>query len=502
MTTHLYTADTIKAWDAYTLRQQQISSLQLMEQAAKACVDELLRHFGSARKILILAGAGNNGGDGLAMARLLSEHHLKVTLYRLPASTYSLDNAAQWQRLRETQVTLVEDWDPGLLQGHDLVVDALLGIGVNRPLTGLLAQIVSDLTTVSCPLLSIDLPSGLPAEQAFEGDWPIVNATHTFTLGSYKLNLLLPHAAPFVGKLSCLEFGLSRDFKPTNGLLALFSDVDELAQFLPKRGTFSHKGSFGHALLIAGSDGKGGAAILAGQACLRCGAGLTSMAVPQELQVSLALTIPEAMGLQSGVTFWTKTIATDRYTAIGVGPGLGTEAATLTALLALLADATCPLVLDADALNILAAYPGGLDLIPSGSVLTPHVKEFDRLFGQHPNWWSRLATLQAQADMRGWVLVLKNAYTFIATPHAPLRVNMSGNPGLAKGGSGDVLTGILTSLLAQGIPAAQAAVLGVWLHGNSADQAVHRFGAISLLATDVIASLPATFALLDAHRTK
>lgn len=501
MTSYLYTAENIKAWDAYTIAQQKISSLQLMEQAAEACVDELLRHFGNARKILILVGAGNNGGDGLVMARLLSEHHRKVTLYRLPATAYSLDNAAQWQRIDETQVQLVRAWDPGLLQGYDLVVDALLGIGVNRPLTGQLAQIVGDLGTVSCPLLSIDLPSGLPAEQAFWGDWPIVKATHTFTLGSYKLNLLLPHAAPFVGKLSRLEIGLSRDFKPADGLLGLLSDIDELAQFLPIRGTFSHKGSYGHALLIGGSEGKWGAAILAGQACLRCGAGLTTMAVPQGLQASLALTMPEAMSLPSGVKFWTDTLATGLFTAIGIGPGLGTQAASWTALLALLADTTCPLVLDADALNLLAAHPDGLDLIPSGSVLTPHVKEFDRLFGQHPDWWSRLATLQAQADQRGWVLVLKNAYTFIAAPHAPMRINMSGNPGLAKGGSGDVLTGILTSLLAQGIPAAQAAALGVWLHGNSADQAAQSFGATSLLATDVIASLPASFALLDAHRT-
>lgn len=482
------------------MQQQQISSMELMDRAAKACVEELLRHFDTAHTILIIAGSGNNGGDGIAMARILSDRQFKVTLFRLPAEKYSQDNTSQWERLNHANLQIVASWDPGMVHQYDLVVDALLGIGVNRALTGLLAGMVNELNASACPVLSIDLPSGLPAEQAFDTYWPVIRAKHTFTLGSYKLNLLLPHAAPFVGRLSYLDIGLSTDYKATLGVIGQVATPAVLAQHLPRRSTFSHKGSFGHALLIVGSEGKLGAAVLAGKACVRTGAGLTTLAVPKVMQATLAGSLPEAMSLASGVDFWTNDLNMANYTAAGIGPGLGAKDASLRALIELLATAACPLVLDADALNLLSTHPSGLALIPRGSILTPHVKEFDRLFGQHPHWWSRLTTLQAEANQRDLIIVLKNAYTFVAVPHATLSIHVTGNPGLAKGGSGDVLTGMITALLAQGLPASAAAGLGVYLHGSSADVAAKEFGESALMASDVIASIPEVVAALNFHQ--
>ncbi|MDP2189212.1 MAG: NAD(P)H-hydrate dehydratase [Sphingobacteriaceae bacterium] len=493
MSGYIYSAEAVREWDNYTLLEQNISSIELMNRAAAA----LVHHFRLAEphpcRVLLVAGPGNNGGDAIAMARLLHEQRYPVQLYRLPAQNYSVDHQAQWELAQAASVPMISELDLFQLQHVDWVVDGLLGNGINRAAEGDFARCIALINQWELPVFSIDLPSGLPGAGAFDHHWPVIKARITACLAPYKFNLLLPPAANFVGEVVLVDIGLSKRFRHLDRLAEVIQPSAE-QPLLPIRKRFSHKGSHGHALIIAGSAGYYGAALLAARACVLAGAGLTTAAIPASFQTAFSASLPEAITITTGSTFWEAALPLLPYQAIGVGMGIGQHSTSQEALLQLLRDYKGPLLLDADALNVLSSLgTTGKEAIPKGSVLSPHPKEFDRLFGIQPHWWARLERLQAAAEELQCTILLKNAYTFVASPGKPLQVNLTGNAGLAKGGSGDVLSGIITALLAQGLSAFDAARLGVWLHGTAADAALLNSSLESLTPSAVINALPAAF---------
>ncbi|MBA4302673.1 MAG: bifunctional ADP-dependent NAD(P)H-hydrate dehydratase/NAD(P)H-hydrate epimerase [Sphingobacteriaceae bacterium] len=482
-------SDTFKKADAHTLEKRGISSAELMEDAAMACARWFTAHYPKTTAILVVAGHGNNGGDGLAIARLLQEEGYFLRVFRMPSRKYSHDHLVNAAKLPEN-VFLSESEFKERMHQYNLIIDALLGLGTNRKADGTYAKTIKTIQEHAwCPIVSIDLPSGMPAELPFDDSWPVVKATSTLCLSAWKLNLLLPAGGVLAGKINILPFGLDFDFGPQKTLASWYRPGSYLPR-IPYRRTFAHKGEFGHALIIAGSDGMWGAGLLAAEASMRLGAGKTTLAGPHDLRTALAVRLPEAMFVRSGELFWDTALKTEGYTAIGVGPGLGQSPLSWEVLKQLIQSAQAPLVLDADALNVLAQSPAWLKKLPRNSVITPHMGEFDRLFGPHEHWWARLVTAGAWVQKHRINIVLKGAHTFTFTNGNPIPlVNTTGNAGLAKAGTGDVLTGIITSYIAQGMDPEEAAPLGVYVHGLAADLAVRRHPRMSLMASDLFDTL-------------
>lgn len=493
----VFSAAQWKEADVLYIQAAGITSLELMERAAVGCAEWLHAHWQGSKKVVVLAGHGHNGGDGLAIARLLAQKGHLVKVYRIEESSYVADNQANAARLAD-EIWLKQDELEEALSACDAIVDSLLGFGTSRKAVGAYANCIALMNSLPHkPIYSVDLPSGMPAELPFDKSWPIVVASHTLCLESWKLNLLLPPGGSLAGEVHFIPLGLSAVYQQQLPLASAY-DAVELAELLPKRPRFAHKGNFGHALLIAGSPGMWGAGLLAAESCMRTGAGKTTLAGPEGMRIPLAIRLPEAMYLQSGIDFWDTPLATAGFTALGVGPGLGKAAGSSDALRKLLVNYRGPLVLDADALNLLAESPELFDLLPTNTILTPHLGEFDRLFGSHTHWWARLETAQKLSRQKGWVIVLKNASTFIFSGQQPYPiVNSTGNTGLAKAGSGDVLTGIITGLLAQGLESTNAAILGVYLHGLAADLAKANQPEASMLPTDVIGKLGSAISTLS-----
>ena len=494
--------------DQATIAGQGITSAELMERAARALLFWFYGRYGHGRQpaeTLLLCGPGNNGGDGLALARLLHQAGYAVRVALLPASKHSPD----WQhnRTRLPAAVPVADLDPaGLpdLQPGTVVVDALFGTGLSRPLAGAAAAVVRWLDAQTAPVLAVDLPSGLFADQPQPADSPVVRATHTVSFGLPKLAFLLPQNAGFVGEWTVEDIELSSSFiegvetpwhltrmppteaHPWTGTPPPAPDVT-----LPRRGKFSYKNTFGHALLLAGSRGKVGAAVLAAGGALRGGAGLLTVAVPGSGYAILQTTRPEAMCLpDANPDHLSELPDLAPYQAIGIGPGIGQEPATRAVLEKLLRTAQVPLVLDADALNLLGQHRELLALLPENTVLTPHPGEFTRLTEKARDDYHRLALLRGFARQYKVIVVLKGACTAVAAPDGQVYFNSTGNPGLATGGSGDVLTGLLLALRAdQRLEPLTAARLAVLAHGHAADLAVRHTGEAGMIAGDIVRHL-------------
>jgi hydroxyethylthiazole kinase-like uncharacterized protein yjeF len=494
----IFTAEQMRAWDAYSIEQEPISSIDLMERAANACVAWMLNRFRDNEAFSVFCGKGNNGGDGLAISRLLHSKGRKATVYVLEsAGSGSEDFQQNLQRLQDSGVEVLFLKDESALinlPAGTVIVDALFGTGLNKPLAGTAATLIEHLNGLANTCISIDIPSGLFADRSSR-DLPVMRADHTLTFSAPKLALLLQENGPYTGQVHILDIGLAPAYYESTETNYFFVDDAIVRSYYRPRNRFAHKGSFGHALLAAGSYGKMGAAQMAALACLRGGAGLLTCHVPRCGVAVLQTALPEAMVLPDSDEQLLANLppSLDRFSAIGIGPGIGKEDATVELLERYLQHSTSPLVLDADALNILAQHPLWLQRLPAGSILTPHPKEFDRLFGEHRSDFDRIGTALAQASRLQSVVLVKGHHTFIATPEGHGYFNSTGNAGMAKGGSGDVLTGLLTSLLAQGYTGVQAAVLGVWLHGKAGDIAVSSQSYESLLPTDLVACLGAAF---------
>lgn len=482
-------SDAFKNADAYTIEKRGITSLALMEEASQVCTQWFKQRYPKNNRILVMAGHGNNGGDGLAIARQLLDDGYQINVFRVPAQAYSHDHLANAARLPASVYLSELEIEPRL-QDFDLIIDAMLGLGTNRKANGEYDKYISLVNAVAnCPVVCIDLPSGMPADTPFYSDWQVVKATTTLCLSAWKLNLLLPPGGKLAGEIVLISFGLDFNLRPQEQSGHWFSP-EFMGQTLPYRHTFAHKGEFGHALLIGGSEGMWGAALMAAEACMRAGAGKTTVAAPHDMRTALAIRLPEAMFVRSGQWCWEELLQTEKYTAIGVGPGLGQSPQSWEALKQLITTAQVPLVLDADAINLLAKEPPWLQKLPTNTIITPHVGEFDRLFGPHEHAWGRLETARQWSAKYHINIVLKSAYTFsfVSNLEVPW-VNSTGNPGLAKAGTGDVLTGIITSYLAQGIPAEIAAPLGVYVHGLAADLTLQKHPTMSLMASDLFETL-------------
>ena len=468
----ILSASQIRETDAYTIIHNNISSTQLMENAAKACVQWIVENFPKNNKIIVFCGSGNNGGDGLAIARMLNQHKPSwASVYYIKSDLYSKDWTTQMEKSKDTTTPnhiINKTSDFPIIPTNAVIIDALFGTGLNRPLDGLHAALVEHINKEEKLCIAIDIPSGLFADTSSTNSKSIVKATHTLSFEIAKLAFFLVENANFCGKWHLLNIGLNQSYIKACHSFYHSIDFNVLKKNYRHRVTFSHKGTYGHVCIVTGSHGKSGAAVLAGKACLKAGVGLLSYVVPSAVYQTVQQCVNEAMVLECSGNNYIEEIPIDTKYTYAIGPGLGQEKDTTNALLAFLRSQQKALVLDADALNIIAKEKA-LSVIPKGSILTPHPKEFERLFGKQQNDFERLKILRSQAMDLQCSIVLKGAYSCVALPNGKLFFNTTGNPGMASGGSGDVLTGIIAALLAQSYKAEIATLMAVYLHGKAAD---------------------------------
>lgn len=487
-------AQQIKLLDANTIAQEPILSINLMERACHAFVSWFMEKFDTTYTIGIVCGTGNNGGDGLGIARLLSEWGYSVNVWIVRGSVKQTEDFKKnLSRITDKIETfeITTEADQGLFTNCSVIIDAIFGSGLSRPPEGIYAQAINCINKTKAICIAVDVPSGLMIDS--HSVEPIVKADYTVTFQLPKLAFLLPENHAHVGKWHAVDIGLSKSFLKeveTNHFLITAKAVKKKLKQLSK---FDHKGKNGKALLIAGSYGKMGACILAARGCIRSGVGLLTLLAPRSGNVIVQTAVPEAMTLSdNSETHFTGGIDLSGFDVIGIGPGIGTESQTSNAFKEVV-ELARPMVIDADGLNILAANPELLTRIPSGSILTPHPKEFERLAGSWKNDFERLEKQCQFSSKTQAIIILKGAHTSIATPDGKVYFNSSGNPGMAKGGSGDVLTGVLTGLLAQQYSALDAAILGVFAHGLAGDLAARDRGMHALIASDLIEFLPQAF---------
>lgn len=485
-------ATQLKEADAYTILHTPIASIDLMESACQGFVQWFTERYDASKKIGIVCGTGNNGGDGLGIARLLSDWGYPVAVWIVRGGTpESEDFRINRKRLPE-QVKVIDllTATPVLFADRDVLVDAIFGYGLSRPAAGIYAEVITAINDAGKPVVAVDVPSGLFIDQPAQ--LPVVRANYTVTFQLPKLAFLLPENQVWVGKWTVIDIGISKKFLHDVPANRFFSGKRNTFRLLKPRNTFDHKGTFGRALIMAGSEGKMGACILASRAALRAGVGLLTTHVPRGGNNIIQQSVPEAMTSIDPDEKCISVLPDVGVDVIGIGPGLGQSGTTLKALRSALQTGK-PMVIDADALNLISLHSELLHLIPEGSILTPHVKEFERLVGKWKCDYDRLnLQLKLAQEIKGVVLV-KGAYTAIATSTGDIFFNNTGNPGMATAGSGDVLTGILTGLMAQGYEAPVAAVLGTYLHGLSGDLAARDKGEHSLIASDIIDYLPQAF---------
>lgn len=481
----------IRYLDEYTIQNEPVSSLELMERAAQVFVNCLYPSLKYNDPLVIFCGPGNNGGDGLAAARILADRSFRVQVIICEIGTaVSADFRNNLERLRAQRrveiIRLKEADDLPIIVDQAVIIDALFGSGLNREISGYWAALIQYLNRQGSRRVSIDIPSGMFADCHTRSVSILADRTITFEVP--KLGFFLPENAHRLGVWSVESIGLH-----SQGLASLETDfhwctMDMIQDRIRKRNKFDHKGTFGHALLVAGQEGKIGAALLAGMGCLRAGAGLLTVHTPRCGYPVLQTSLPEAMvsvdrhdkHLSSfdGVNLQT-------FRSIGIGCGIGIHQDTRAALDDLLSHVSTPMVFDADALNLLGLYPEMFSKVPEGSILTPHPGEFNRLFKFVGNDFERLQLLRDQAKENKVYILLKGAFSCLATPEGMCYFNGTGNPGMATAGSGDVLTGILTGLLAQGYPPEDAGIVGMWIHGLAGDLASQEQGQEGMIARDI-----------------
>jgi NAD(P)H-hydrate epimerase len=499
----LFPVKSIAELDRYTIEKEPVLSLNLMERAAYQ-VFKWMESNCVKGKVCLFAGPGNNGGDGLALARMLLIDDWDVSVYLLnPKEMLSADAKINYDRLVVNpcaDVHFISEMKtlPVIAQS-DLVVDALFGSGLNRALEGRSLQVVKHINQSGARVISVDIPSGLFGEDnRYNNPEGIIKASITLSFQFPKLAFMFPENHNYVGEWHVLEIGIHPEVINNTSSDWNYLCLDDVRELLPQRQKFAHKGHFGHALLLSGSYGKMGAAVLASRACLKSGVGLLTTQVPRYGYIIMQTTVPETMvSIDRSDILISEFPELEQFDAIGAGPGMGVKVNTCRALCLLLESAgNKPMVLDADAINILALHPEYLKLLPPNTILTPHPKEFERLVGKWESDYERLEKLVVFAKEYRLVMVLKGAYTTIALPDGTCYFNSTGNPGMASAGSGDVLTGIVLGLLAQGILPSDAAKLGVFLHGLSGDLYAKVESEESLTANELIFYLGKAFRLL------
>jgi NAD(P)H-hydrate epimerase len=489
----IVSCEQIKEIDSYTIKHEPIASIDLMERASVQLFNWITGRFGISEHFVIFAGTGNNGGDGLALARMLGYYGYMadvqfVSVSDIISSDCSL-NLNRLQNVTNVTINTIKDISQfPIIGSDDIVIDAIFGSGLTRPVTGLPAEVIKMINISEALVISIDLPSGLFGEDnSNNSNTGIIRADYTLTFQFPKLSFMFPENAGFVGEWIVLPIGLDdnairKSVSPYSLLLS-----GDILPLLKSRNKFDHKGTYGHGLLIAGSEGKMGAAVLGAGAALRSGIGLITCHIPSGGNLIIQSTVSESMVVSDRSEKYISEIGSlENFTAVGIGPGIGTAPETQKALFDVLSSCKKPIVIDADALNILSMNKEWLSLIPSGSILTPHPKEFERLFGKSIDSYERLQKQIAFSEKFNCIIVCKGANTTLSTPSGDVFFNSTGNPGMATGGSGDVLTGIILSLLAQGYSPVNAAITGVYLHGLAGDIAAGESCYESIIASDII----------------
>lgn len=493
----------IREADAFTIKNEPVASIDLMERAATQCYKWIKKRIDRKEPISIFCGPGNNGGDGLVIARLMSGNGYKVKTFVLMfTENHSEDFKINLDRLERTYdaetIKLHEGDKLPELQAGSIVIDAIFGSGLSKPVTGFPAQVIHHINRSLATTIAVDIPSGLFADQhSVTSGGAIVQAKYTLTFQFPKFSFLFPENEPFVGIWQVLPIGLMEEVTEKLTIRNFTVDQHDAHELLKTRNRFAHKGNFGHALLIAGSYGKMGAALLAAKSALRAGAGLVTAHIPKTGYSIIQTAAPEVMvSIDENEAIFSKHPDLSHYNAIGLGPGLGTAKETQNAIKLLIQNTGIPLLLDADALNILAENKTWISFLPPNSILTPHPKEFERLLGKTANDFERNKRQREFSITHKVYIVLKGANTCISTPEGKCFFNTTGNPGMATGGSGDVLTGIILGLLAQHYHPQEACILGVYLHGLAGDIAARKYSEEAMIAGDMIDSFGKAYRMI------
>ncbi|MFO7853235.1 MAG: NAD(P)H-hydrate dehydratase [Bacteroidota bacterium] len=504
----IFSSEKVKEIDAYTIKNEPIESIDLMERAATGLFKWFIKHFERHGSVVIFVGPGNNGGDGLALARMLAGAGYRLRVYFVDFSSRTSDDWSinkdrllQQDKAEYNEIKEINDF-PYIKPG-DIIVDAIFGSGLSRPVEGLPAEVISKINESEAKVVSIDVPSGLFGEDNTKNTDIIVKADYTLTIQFPKVSFFFAENQHFVGKFYIIPIGLHPAKISSTTTDYNIIDNSFVASILRNRNKFDHKGHFGHGLMIAGSCGKAGAAVLSSHAALRTGIGLLTTHVPRPLAETIHTALPEAMVEcdQSDLMF-TEIPDPDKYDALGIGPGLDTKANTRKGLRDLLEKYKGPLVIDADALNIISYEKDLPELLKKETVLTPHPGEFRRLTGSDEKEFKRLVSQQEYSKKYQCVIVLKGAHSSVSLPDGRVWFNTTGNPGMATAGSGDVLTGMILSLLAQGYKPSEAAIAAVYIHGLAGDIAAEKYGYESLIASDIIYNIGNSFKKIRQFKNK
>lgn len=494
----------IKELDAYTIENEPVTSIDLMERASQALAKTISERWNTETPFTVFAGPGNNGGDALAVSRLLAQQGYRVEVY-LFNTKGSLSPDCETNKKRLTELSGIDfheittQFVPPELTARHVVLDGLFGSGLNKPLSGGFAAVVKYINSSPATVVALDVPSGLMGEDnTYNIQANIIRADLTLSLQLPKLAFLFAENEQFVGEWQLLDIGLSEEAineKETDFALTEHGDMPPM---LKVRSKFAHKGNFGRALLIAGSQGMAGASVLAARACLRSGIGLLTVHIPFCNNFIVQTSVPEAMTeIDINDVRFSCATDTDDYQAVGIGPGLGKSEETEAAVLEQIDACQTPMVVDADALNVLAGHRNYIGRLPKGSILTPHPKELERLVGKCQDSYERLTKARELARTAGVYIVLKGAYSAIITPQGKCYFNTTGNPGMATGGSGDVLTGVVLALLAQGYAPQDAACLATYVHGLAGDIACKKQGMMGMTAGDIVNYLPLAWRMME-----
>jgi hydroxyethylthiazole kinase-like uncharacterized protein yjeF len=492
----LLTSPQIREADAYTIANEPITSINLMERAAKAFVGWFVNHFPDKNQaVSIYCGTGNNGGDGLAIARMLHGHHYKAINVKVTrfSDNASDDFNANLKRLQKLPLIEMNSGDDLPVEESPVIIDAMLGSGLNKPLSGDYKKLVQYLNSLEKTVVAVDIPTGFFAEGKIDPKAEVLKADLVITFQQAKINFLLPESGPFINCWEAVNIGIDEGFVQSLNSPYQFVGEKDIRRLLKPRHKFSNKGTYGHALIVAGQAKTMGAALLSSSACAHAGAGLTTACVPESGLTSLNSYLPEIMAIIRQDDNLPE-IGWDKFTSMGIGPGLGDDEGSLALLTYIFTNYRKPVVIDADALNLLATHKQLWELVPEGSILTPHMKEFDRLFGKHDSWWLRLQTAIEKAKEYKVCIVLKNDYTITATPAGKAYFNSTSNAAMASGGMGDVLTGIIAALLAQKYSPEDACIIGNYIHGKAGDELALPNRMNVVLPGKLITQLPVTMA--------
>lgn len=499
----VFTSEQKRQLDNYTITNEPIDSIDLMERAANSIVGEITKRIKIDKtSFLIIAGVGNNGGDGLAIARILRELNANVKVFFCKFSNNISDdcnvNLLRFKKIASEVLIEANSGNELIINNEDVIIDCVFGSGLNRPVSGDYAIIIDKINNSGKYVISIDIPSGLFGEDNSLNNANIVKANLTLAIQFPPISSMFAENHIYYGEINVIPIGLAKKYIDELDTKYFETDLLLSKSLLKKRNKFDHKGNYGHALLIAGSYGKAGAAVLAAKACMKSGVGLLTTHIPSDLANIMQVSLPEAMlSVDVNNKYCSSIDVFENYTAIGIGPGLGMDELTQNAVIDLLKINNLPIVIDADALNILAKHEKFHEILKPGTILTPHPKEFERLFGKFSNSWEKIEFMSKFSKDTGVIVILKGGITTISLPNGKIYFNTRGNPGMSTAGSGDVLTGVITSLLAQKYSPSNAAVLAVFIHSFAGDIAKQKKGVNALIASDIINNLFEAFIQIE-----